>query len=106
MYFQLTTNAEGTFEDAMGAANERLVAIAEADPVAMRAEVAHYEAFREHALRALGAEDPASLSLATNLAAGYRDLGRYEEAVRLDEESLEIRSGEHRAEHQSTKVIR
>jgi hypothetical protein len=38
----------------------------------------------------LGPEHPATLSSRNNLAAGYRDLGRYQEAVELDEETLAI----------------
>ena len=40
--------------------------------------------------RVLGPEHPDTLGSRNNLANGYRNLGRYEEAFRLDEETLSI----------------
>ena len=74
------------FSSLLGAANQRLVAINRADPVAMRAEAIHYEAFREHAARLSDPESSSTLRLANDLAIGHRALGRVDDAARLEEE--------------------
>ena len=47
-----------------------------------------------------------SLALANSLAVGYTTLGRYEETVRLDEETLEIMERVLGPEHPSTLISR
>lgn len=96
------TNTEGAFDVALKAATDRLSIINQDDPVAMRAEVIHCEAFREHAARLYDPESSACLRLANSLAVGYITLGRNEDAVRLDEETLEIRERVLGPEHPDT----
>ena len=100
------TNREGAFDVALEAATGRLSTINRDDPVAMRVEVIHYEAFRRHAVRLSGSESSTSLRLANNLAIGCRALGRNKDAARLDEETLEIRERVLGPEHPHTLVSR
>jgi hypothetical protein len=50
----------------------------------------------------LGPEHPDTLQSRNNLAIGYRALGRYEEAVALDEETLKLRERVLGPEHPDT----
>ena len=56
--------------------------------------------------RVLGPEHPHTLTSRSNLAIGYRDLGRYEEAVRLCKETLSIRERVLAPEHPDTLTSR
>lgn len=86
------TNPDGAPEVAVSAANKRLMAVATDDPIAFRAEVAHYERLRTHASLRLGDEDATTLRFTNNLAVGYWAVGRNDEALALDEGTLRIRT--------------
>ena len=72
------------------------------DPVAFRREVAHFERLLALARAQFGPEDPRSLAFANNLAIGYDAVGRVDEAIRLDEETLRVRERVLGPEHPDT----
>jgi tetratricopeptide (TPR) repeat protein len=68
----------------------RLYSISLDNPIALRLEIAHYEQILEYGSKGWGSENTNVLNLSKNLAGGYRALGRYQEAVELDKETLAI----------------
>ena len=78
------TNPEGTLDAVLARANVRLAQINTDDPVALRAELGHYEAMHSQAHVRLGPDEDSVLSLGNNLAIGYHAAGRTEDAVRLE----------------------
>jgi tetratricopeptide (TPR) repeat protein len=83
-------------------AGNRLVSIGQGNPIALRLEIAHYEQILEHGSKAWGVEDNDVLGFSNSLANGYRTLGRYQEAVELDEETLRVRERALGPEHPDT----
>ncbi|MCH8297288.1 MAG: tetratricopeptide repeat protein [Chloroflexi bacterium] len=96
------TNDSDALELAISSAIPRLSAIDTDDPVAMRAEISHHEALLSYAKKEKPSEDQDTLALSGNLATGYRSLGRTEEAVKLDEETLVAMMGVLGPEHPDT----
>ena len=84
------TNPEGTLEVVLARANVRLAQISKDDPVALRAEMVHYEATHSQAQVRLGPDVEIVLSFGDSLANGYRTAGRTEDAIRLWEQTLEV----------------
>ena len=62
----------------------------------------HYQNMLEQTRKLLGPEDADVLGFGNNLALGYYSLGRYNEAIRLDEETLSIRERVLGPEHPDT----
>ena len=85
------TNADGALGSALARALGRLVTINRDDPVALRAEIVHYERIHSQTRMALGGDDTSVLVFASDLAIGYWTAGRYEEAIGLDEGTLKAR---------------
>jgi tetratricopeptide (TPR) repeat protein len=82
---------------------ERLANISQNNPVALRLEIAHYEQILKHGSKVSRPENTANvLAFSNHLAVGYRCLGRYQEAVKLDEETLRIREQVLGPEHPDT----
>jgi hypothetical protein len=81
---------------------DRLRRISQVNPVVLRMEMAHYEQILEHASNVLGPENAVVLGFSNNLAVGYRALGRYREAVQLDEKTLATRERVLGTEHPDT----
>ena len=96
------TNPEGSLNVAVERAESRLIAINVDDPVALRAELVHHEAVHSGAEERLGADDESVLSFRNNLAIGYSAAGRFEEAIRLWEQVLEVRERVLGPEHLDT----
>ncbi|MCH8184467.1 MAG: tetratricopeptide repeat protein, partial [Chloroflexi bacterium] len=100
------TSPEGSVRDVLGRARLRLKAIDKDDPVALRAELVHHEAMHSHAQQQLGVEDESVLSLQHSLAIGYWTAGRNDDAIRLDEQTLEMRERVLGPEHPETLTSR
>ncbi|PKB72473.1 MAG: hypothetical protein BZY87_00010 [SAR202 cluster bacterium Io17-Chloro-G6] len=100
------TNDDDALDRAISSDITRIAAINTDDPVTMRGEVAHHEALHIHAKREKTSENHSTLDLSNNLAGGYRALGRTEEAVKLDEETLEARERLLGPEHLDTLTSR
>ena len=96
------TNEKGIPSTTLFRVDERLSIIGEADPRALRLEIAHYQNILKQARKILGPEAADVLSFANSLAIGYRALGRYAEAIRLDEEILWIKERVLEPEHPDT----
>jgi tetratricopeptide (TPR) repeat protein len=96
------TNEEAALGETMRAANTRLLTICGDDPVAMRAEASHHLAIYSHAARRDALESTFALSHTSNLAIGFRTIGRVEEAVDLCEKTLESRVRVFGEEHEDT----
>ena len=90
----------------LGRAHSRLVAINTDDPVALRAELVHHEAMESYAQQPLGVEDGSVLSFRSSLAIGYRTAGRNDDAIKLDEQTLEVRERVLGLEHPDTLASR
>ena len=90
----------------MARANVRLIQINTDDPVALRAELVHHEAMHSQAQMRLGADQESVLSYRDSLAAGYHAAGRTEDAIRLLEQTLEVRERVLGPEHPDTLVSR
>ena len=100
-----TNSAEATIA-AVERAQARLTLISRDDPIALRAELAHYEQVYDHATRLIGAEDDSTLSLANSLAIAYRTAGRTEDAIRLHEQTLAARERVLGPDHPDTLASR
>ncbi len=100
------TNQEGVFETVVERAVSRLRKINKHDPIVFRSEVVHFEYLLGQARERFGVEDAAVQQVAFNLAYGYRNIGRVEEAIRLDEETLAIRERVLGPEHPDTLTSR
>ena len=96
------TNPEESLGIVLERARARLVLINEDDPVALRAELMHHEALHSLAKRGMGADDGSVLDFQNSLAIGYRAAGRIEDAIRLDEQTLEVRERVLGPEHPDT----
>ena len=96
------TNGSDALQLAINSDIRRLSAINTDDPVAMRAEISHHEALHSRAKKEKTSEDRSTLALSNSLAIGYRALGRTEEGVKLDEETLEARVRVLGSEHSDT----
>jgi tetratricopeptide (TPR) repeat protein len=99
------TNEEGILEDVIKHSNDGL-SESRANLAGLRLEIVHYERILQHARDILGTEDISVLGLASSLANGYRELGRHQEAVELDEETLRMRERVLRPEHHDTLTSR
>ena len=100
------TNPEGALETAAARFLARLSSICSDDPVAVRAELAHHERIVEEAKRGLGSEAVSVLDLANELAVAYYGAGRYDDAIRIFEETLEVRERVLGPEHPDTLSTR
>ena len=96
------TNEKGIPVTTLFRVHERLSSINQAEPRALRLEIAHHQNILEQAKKILGPEAADVLSFGNNLAIGYGTLGRYEEAVRLHEETLSIMERVLGPEHANT----
>ena len=83
------TNPAGNLETTLGRAGGRLENIARKH-LFLRAELTHHERILSESRKILESEHIVVTAFASNLAIGYRELGRYEDAVRLNEETLPI----------------
>jgi tetratricopeptide (TPR) repeat protein len=99
------TNGKGTLEDTIKRSNQGLFDSG-ANLAGLRLEIVHYERILQYARDVLGTEDISVLELASGLAPGYRDLGRYQEAAELDEERLRISERVLGPEHPHTLTSR
>jgi len=84
------TNPEGILATTLNRAGERLASIIQNHHAALRTEITHHERILSESRKAFEPEVHRVASFAGNLASGYSELGRYGEAVRLDEETLSI----------------
>ena len=100
------TNPQGSLPQALARYQHRLDSINLDNPVALRRELAHHEGMHPQIGKTLGAEDPSALSYANSLALGYKALGRAQEAVDLDEETLKTRERVLGPEHPETLTSR
>ena len=100
------TNPEGSPETALARGRTRLNSINRDDPVALREEMNHYERLLFQTKKVLGAEDSATLNLANSLGVGYHSLGRFEEAIKLQEGMLRIIDQTLGSEHGNTLTTR
>jgi hypothetical protein len=98
----LATNPQGHEAEALHRSYSRLWEVCQSDPVALRAEVSHYQRILDRSRAVLGDEDSTVLEYANNLAEGYRALGRNEEAVALHEQTLKLREKVLGPEHPDT----
>ena len=96
------TNSPGALGRAAVLAGGRLNAISTDDPAVFRREAIHFERLFGLLCRDRGPEDELVLGFASNLAAGYRALGRVAEAVALDEETLRVEERVLGPEHPDT----
>ena len=86
----LATNPKDILAEVIRRALSRLIKVNTDDPVSLRDEIIHFEYFFLQAKNASGFEDNLTLSYANSLAIGYRSAGRPDEAIELDEKTLEI----------------
>ena len=86
------TNASGSLAVAMPSFKERLDAAGTDQPVALRAEMPHFERILALAKSEFGIEAGATLAFANSLAVGYGAAGRTADAIRLHEETLDVRT--------------
>ena len=100
------TNLEGALVTAVARSFGRLSSIWQDDPVAVRAELAHHERIVEEARRGLGSEAVSVLNVSNQLASAYHTAGRYDDAIRIFEETLEVRERVHGPEHPDTLTTR
>lgn len=96
------TNEEGAVALAVARSNRRLIAIVKTDHGALRREVTHHTHIRAAGKSSLDEGQTDLLWLSSNLANTYGALGRYEEALELDQETLEIRERVLGPEHPDT----
>ena len=84
------TNPEGSLDVALARSVTRLNSINEDDPLALREELNHYDGLLFQSTKILGEEDTLPLGLANSLAIGYRTVGRFQDAIELDESTFGI----------------
>ena len=96
------TNEEGAVTLAVARCNRRLIAIVKTDHGALRREVTHHTHIRAAGKSSLEEDQNDLLWLSNNLANTYGALGRYDDALKLDQETLEIRERVLGSEHPST----
>ena len=75
-------------------------------PIALADDIAHHESILGWSHTILSKEDTKVLAFANDLAGAYRVVGRVEDAVRMCEESLELRVKVQGPEHPETLTIR
>jgi pentatricopeptide repeat protein len=100
------TNPDGELGAVLARTHSRLTLIAQDDPVALRAELVHYEALHSQARDRLGTDEESVLSLGNSLAIGHSTAGRIQEAIELDELTLEVRERVLGPEHPDTLANR
>jgi tetratricopeptide (TPR) repeat protein len=83
-------------------AHARLDVILTASPVTLREELAHHEHIFIRCRNILGEDNVSVLAFANSLAVSYDSAGRYEEAIRLHEQTLTIREQVLGPEHPDT----
>jgi tetratricopeptide (TPR) repeat protein len=94
------------FATTFSRAKDRLDHISWDNPIAVRLEIAHYEQILEHGSKSWGPGNTGVLTFSHSLANGYRSLGRYQEAVELDEKTLTISERVLGPEHPDTLYSR
>ncbi len=82
------TNDSWAVDLALVRAENRLNSTNRDDPVAMRSELEHHASLRAWFFRSWRADDPRTLEFSSNLALGYRECGRNNEAIGIWEETL------------------
>ena len=85
-----TTSPERALGVVLERARSRLDAIKTDDPFALQAELVHHETINSHAEQRLGLEDESVLLFRMSLAVGYRTVGRNNEAMRLNEQTVDV----------------
>ena len=100
------TSPEGALADVLERARSRLAAINLDDPVALRAELVRHEAMHSHAQHRLGVEDQSVLEFRNRLAIGYWTAGRVDDAIKLWEQTSEVRERVLGPEHPDTLTTR
>ena len=95
-------NLEGVLATTLNLASERLTNINQNRHTVPRTEIIHHERILSESRKAFEPQHHGVATFATTLANGYHDLGRYEEAVRLYEETLSIRERVMGPEHPDT----
>lgn len=96
------TNPDGALEVTVKRGLDRLARINRDDPVALRAEIPHYEEILIESRKRQIIEQPDAVEFGSNLAIGYGYLGRNVEAVHLYEEILDLRERVLGYEHPDT----
>ena len=100
------TNAEQAIETALERAASRLLAILDNDFPALRRELPHFEAIHTQAKDLVPTEQRGTLAFSSNLAVAYRAVGRYEDGIALDKDTLRANERVLRPEHPYTLAIR
>ncbi|MFQ6030676.1 MAG: tetratricopeptide repeat protein, partial [Dehalococcoidia bacterium] len=72
------------------------------DRIALGDELPHYRKFLDRAREIAGVDNTTALNFANNLADAYHAVGRYEEAIALNQETLKIREQVQGPEHPDT----
>ena len=100
------TNDDAAITTAVERAGPRLADICLADPIALRAELAHHDQIRSRAKQPIGQQDLSFLSFADSVGVGFVTAGRAGEAVHVHEETLAVMKGVLGPDHPGTLASR
>jgi tetratricopeptide (TPR) repeat protein len=100
------TNTDEILRTALRRATGQLGSIIETNHPIPTVEIGHYEHMLSQARTFLGQEDESLIGFSNNLAVGYDNAGRYDDAIKLHTENLGIRIRVLGAEHHDTLTSR